>query len=61
MAYIETVPVEDASGEVAEAYDQARAQFGYLPNLARAFSLRPAVYRAWLQLNGAIKAPNLRR
>lgn len=61
MAYIETVPEEEAGGVVADAYDEARAQFGYLPNLARAFSLRPEVYRAWLQLNGAIKAHDLRR
>ena len=61
MAFIETVPDEDAGGEVAEIYDAMRAQFGYLPNLVRVFSLRPEVYRAWLQLNGAVKAPDLRR
>src|SRR3954451_2081797 len=30
--------------------------WGYLPNLARAFSARTTVYAAWRQLNGAIKA-----
>lgn len=61
MAFVEAIPEEEAQGEVADAYEEARAQFGYLPNLARAFSLRPEVYRAWLQLNGAIKARDLRR
>jgi alkylhydroperoxidase family enzyme len=61
MTYVETVPGEEASGEVAAIYDETRARFGYLPNLARAFSLRPEVYRAWQQLNGAVKAPNERR
>jgi uncharacterized peroxidase-related enzyme len=61
MAFVETVPEEEASGEVAEIYDAMREQFGYLPNLVRGFSLRPEVYRAWLQLNGAIKAHDVRR
>src|SRR5947207_2248618 len=43
-------------------YDAERARVGHLPNYARALSARPGVYRAWLQLNGAIKASSdLRR
>jgi uncharacterized peroxidase-related enzyme len=61
MAFIDTIPEEDASGEVAGIYEEMRVQFGYLPNLVRVFSLRPEVYRGWLQLNGAIKAPDRRR
>jgi uncharacterized peroxidase-related enzyme len=61
MPFVETIPEDDADGAVAEIYDEMRAQFGYLPNLVRAFSLRPEAYRGWLQLNGAIKAPDLRR
>jgi uncharacterized peroxidase-related enzyme len=30
--------------------------FGFLPNFTRGFSLRPDVYAAWRELNGAIKA-----
>jgi len=38
------------------------AALGHLPSLTTAFSLRPAVYSAWRQLNGAIKADmDLRR
>src|SRR5947208_7031855 len=56
MPFIETVPEASASGEVAEVYEADRAAFGELPNFTRAFSQRPAVYAAWRQLNGAIKA-----
>jgi uncharacterized peroxidase-related enzyme len=61
MPFVETTPEEDADGEVAQIYDAMHEQFGYLPNLVRVFSLRPEVYWAWLQLNGAVKAHDLRR
>jgi uncharacterized peroxidase-related enzyme len=56
MTFIETVEPEDATGLLAELYEADRAGWGHLPNFARAFSLRPEVYAAWKQLNGAIKA-----
>jgi uncharacterized peroxidase-related enzyme len=55
MAFIETVPEEHAADAAAEMYATDRHSFGYLPNFTRAFSLRPEVYAAWRQLNGAIK------
>jgi uncharacterized peroxidase-related enzyme len=62
MPFIETVPEASASDAVAEIYEADRAAFGELPNFTRAFSMRPAVYAAWRQLNGAIKADtDLRR
>jgi uncharacterized peroxidase-related enzyme len=62
MAYIETVPDDEATGEVADLYDRERERVGYLPNYARAFSQRPAVYWAWRALNQAIQASSdLRR
>jgi uncharacterized peroxidase-related enzyme len=36
-------------------YATDREAFGFVPNFSRGFSLRPAVYAAWRQLNGAIK------
>jgi uncharacterized peroxidase-related enzyme len=36
---------------VAEVYDLERRSRGYVPNFARAFSLRPATYAAWRDLN----------
>jgi uncharacterized peroxidase-related enzyme len=56
MAFIETIPEDGAEAPVAAMYDTDRAMLGYLPNFTRAFSHRPAVYGAWRQLNGAIKA-----
>ena len=56
MTFIETIPEGDASDAVLQMYEADRAAFGELPNFTRAFSLRPEVYAAWRQLNGAIKA-----
>ncbi len=56
MTFIETVPESAASGATAEMYESDQDAFGFLPNFTRAFSLRPDVYGAWRELNGAIKA-----
>ncbi len=55
MTYIETVAEDEASGATAELYAAEEEVWGFLPNLVQAFSLRPEVYSAWKQLNGAIK------
>jgi uncharacterized peroxidase-related enzyme len=56
VTFIESVPEAQATGAVAEMYETDREAFGELPNFTKAFSLRPEVYAAWRQLNGAIKA-----
>jgi uncharacterized peroxidase-related enzyme len=56
MTYIETVPEDQATGAVAAMYETDRQTFGDLPNLTKAFALRPDVYAAWRQLNGAVKS-----
>jgi uncharacterized peroxidase-related enzyme len=62
MTFIDTVAEDQATGAIAEMYATDVEAFGYLPNFTRAFSLRPAVYAAWRQLNGAIKSSmDLRR
>jgi uncharacterized peroxidase-related enzyme len=50
MAFIRTIPPARAEGPVREMYEQAKARFGYVPNWAQAFSLRPAVMDGWLGL-----------
>lgn len=55
MTFIETVAAEEATGATAELYAAEQEVFGFLPNLVRTFSLRPEVYLAWKQLNGAVK------
>jgi uncharacterized peroxidase-related enzyme len=37
-------------------FDRNRAPAGHVPNFVKTFAARPAVYEAWKQLNGAIKA-----
>src|SRR4051812_13534548 len=56
MTFIETIPEDDAAGALEEMYATDRAAFGHLPNLTRAFSLRPGIYAAWRRLNGEVKA-----
>jgi uncharacterized peroxidase-related enzyme len=56
VTFIDTVPENQATGPVAAMYETDRQAFGHLPNLSKGFSLRPDVYAAWRQLNGAIKA-----
>lgn len=51
MAFVESV----SDGEIPEVFAADRERFGYLPNFARMFAHRPAVYAAWRELNGAIK------
>jgi uncharacterized peroxidase-related enzyme len=55
MTFIQTVAEDEATGAVAAMYETDRQVFGHLPNLTKGFSLRPDVYAAWRQLNGAIK------
>src|SRR3954452_14253903 len=56
VAFIETVGEDEAAGPVAAMYETDRETFGFVPNFTKAYSARPAVYAAWRQLNGAIKA-----
>jgi uncharacterized peroxidase-related enzyme len=56
MPFITAVSDDQATGAVAAMYEADRQVFGHLPNFTEAFSLRPGVYAAWRQLNGAIKA-----
>jgi uncharacterized peroxidase-related enzyme len=61
MTFIRTVPEPEAEGETAAIYAEVRGSMGYLPNFVPLFSERPEVFRAWQQLNGALKTRDLRR
>ena len=56
MTFVRTVAETEATGAVAEMYDGDRSADGRVPNTTKAFSLRPDVYAAWLQLGAAIRA-----
>ena len=59
--FIETVPEDVASGALAEFYESQHNAWGFLPNFAQAFSTRPDVAKAWVQLNGAVRGGMDRR
>jgi len=53
--FIDIVDEATATGPVAEYYGQQREAWGFLPNYAPAFSLRPDVAQAWNLLNATIR------
>lgn len=55
MAFITTVPVSEATGEVRAMYEKAQLNLGYVPNYAKVFSHRPAVMAGWLGLIGSVR------
>jgi len=55
MTFIATIAEDSAKGDVAAMYDRARESFGYVPNMARAFSHRPEVMAAWNTLIASIR------
>jgi uncharacterized peroxidase-related enzyme len=56
MAFISTIAVAEATGEVRAMYEQAQARMGYVPNYTKLFSLHPEVYAAWSNLLGNIRS-----
>jgi uncharacterized peroxidase-related enzyme len=56
MAFIRTVSPAEAQGPVRAMYEQAEKRFGYVPNWAQAFSLRPGVRDGWFALLSSIQA-----
>lgn len=54
MAFIHTIPEGQAAADVKKMYEENRAEFGYLPNYVKAFSLRPQVMEAWGQFLGTL-------
>jgi hypothetical protein len=62
MAFIKTVPVNQADGLAFEQYKADQESKGYVPNYTQAFSLHPEIYDAWLKLIGSVRsAMRLRR
>jgi uncharacterized peroxidase-related enzyme len=61
MTFIKTVSVAEAEGDVLRMYEQNQARYGYVPNYAKAFSLRPHVLDAWAQLQKSIRSTMNRR
>lgn len=56
MAFIATIPVDQASGEVQALYEANQGSLGYVPNYAKLFSHRPQVMTAWGSLLGSVRS-----
>jgi len=53
--FIETVSEADAEGVLREIYDGDLGTFGFVPDHAKVFSLRPEVLKAWRAFQGSIR------
>lgn len=56
MAFIRTVPEEQAAGQLGEMYEADRTTHGYVPNYTKALSIRPDIMGAYRQLGTVIRA-----
>lgn len=62
MSFIQTVPIEEAAGELREIYAGHIETMGYVPNYTRALSLMPEAVLAWRSFIGTLrKGMRLRR
>lgn len=60
--FIDPVPVDEATGVIAQIYEEDRQKLGYVPEYTRAFSHHPDAYLAWRQLISAVRGQmDLRR
>jgi alkylhydroperoxidase family enzyme len=54
MAYIETTNPHDAKGLLQQMYARQKANYGYVPNYAQAFTPRPEILDLWAKLLNGI-------
>ncbi len=56
MAFIQTIPEDQADGLLRDLYEQDKKKEGYVPNYARAFSLHPEAYEKWKAFIGEVRS-----
>lgn len=56
MAFIHTIPPEEATGKVRELYEMDLKNSGEVSTVTQAMSLRPEVLEAWRSLQAAIRS-----
>lgn len=56
MAFIRTVPEEQAAWQLGEMYESDRTTLGYVPNYTKVLSIRPDIMAAYRQLGKVIRA-----
>jgi len=57
MAFIKTIPVNEASADVLDMYQHQEEEWGFVPDYAKVFCHRPAVMARWGRLLAEIKRP----
>ena len=57
MAFIKGMTPNDATPEVRTMYARQQSAWGFIPNYAKVFSLRPEVLARWGQLQAEIRRP----
>ena len=56
MAYIKTIPLNQAQGMLHDQYKADQVNRGYIANFTQAFSIHPEIYDAWLKLIGSVRS-----
>jgi hypothetical protein len=56
MAFIRTVPPEEATGMLRELYDHGLKTLGYIANGTKTMSLRPEAFQAWNVLSKTVRS-----
>jgi alkylhydroperoxidase/carboxymuconolactone decarboxylase family protein YurZ len=56
VAFIKEIPLEEATGELKEAYESDLKALGYVANYTKVLALRPKVRAAWGSLIAAIRS-----
>jgi uncharacterized peroxidase-related enzyme len=59
VMFIQTISEAEAEGKLREVFEGDQNNFGFVPNHAKVFSLRPDVLAAWRAFQGSIRK-NLR-
>ncbi len=57
MAFIKTIPANNASGKVLEMYERQEDHWGYVPNYAKVFCHRPELMARWGRMLSEIRRP----
>lgn len=62
MAYIDTIPPNEAEGATRDMYLRQQGAYGFVPNYAKVFCYRPEIMTRWAKLIAEIRRPqDLRR
>jgi hypothetical protein len=56
MAFIKTIPEDQAEGLIKEWYQTEQKSNGYIPNYTSIFSLNPEAYDGWKKLIGSVRS-----